>query len=153
VPALISAGLLIWRRRAAGPEFLLVHPGGPYWRGKDRGAWSVPKGQIEPGEDPLAAALRELGEETGLTVDGPFDPLSPIRQKAGKRVLAWLVQADLDLSGFVSAAFEMEWPPRSGHMQSFPEVDRVAYFAAGEAQEKLLDGQRPLLEEALARIG
>lgn len=147
-----SAGLLIWRRRAVGPEFLLAHPGGPYWRGKDTAAWSIPKGLIEPDEDPLAAARREFVEETGLPVPEIGRPLTPCRQPGGKLILAWLAEADLDLAAFRSGLFEMEWPPRSGRMAEFPEVDRVAYFGLDEALTKIHGGQRPILAEAAALI-
>jgi predicted NUDIX family NTP pyrophosphohydrolase len=149
----LSAGLVVWRRGPAGPEILLAHPGGPYWRGKDEAAWSIPKGLAEPGEDLLAAAKRELAEELGATVDGAFAPLSPCRQPGGKVVHAWLVEADLDLSELRSNLFEMEWPPRSGRIQAFPEIDRAAYVPAEAALVKAHKGQRPIILEALRRIG
>jgi len=148
-----SAGLLVYRRRAQGPEFLLVHPGGPYWRSKETAAWSIPKGLVELDEDPLAAARREFAEETGLAVPKAPGPLTPRRQPGGKLVLAWLAEADLDLSAFRSGPFEMEWPPRSGRLSEFPEVDRVAYFALAEALTKIHRGQRPILAEAAGLIG
>jgi predicted NUDIX family NTP pyrophosphohydrolase len=149
----VSAGLLVWRPGPAGPEFLLAHPGGPYWRGKDVAAWSIPKGLAEAGEELLAAARREFAEELGLQIDGAFEPLPPCRLPGGKVVHAWLVRADLDLSALRSNLFEIEWPPRSGRTQAFPEVDQAAYFAADAALEKIHRGQRPILEEALRRIG
>lgn len=147
-----SAGLLVWRGGPAGPEFLLVHPGGPFWRSKDAGAWSVPKGLIDADEDPLAAARREFEEETGLTVDGDFAPLTPIRQKGGKHVESWLAEADLDLSDLRSNMVEMEWPRGSGRTIRFPEVDRAAYFPPPEALNRILASQRPILVEALKRL-
>ena len=150
--AKVSAGLFVWREAAAGPEFLLAHPGGPLWKSRDEGAWSIPKGLIEPGEEPLAAARREFHEETGFQPEGPFDPLPPIRQAGGKTVRAWLVQADLDPAQFRCETFEMEWPPRSGRRQSFPEIDQLRYLAPDEARRLILAGQRPLIEAALARI-
>jgi len=149
----VSAGLAIWRRGAAEPEILLVHPGGPYWRGKDEAAWSIPKGLAEPDEDLLAAARREFAEELGLSVAGPFAPLPPCRLPGGKIVHAWLVEADLDLGALRSNTFEIEWPPRSGRMQAFPEVDAAGYFPAGPAMAKAHKGQRPLVAAAFARIG
>ena len=150
--AKVSAGLVVWRRGQAGPEILLVHPGGPYWRGKDEAAWSIPKGLADPDEELTAAARREFVEELGLSVDGPLAPLTPCRLPGGKVVHAWLVEADLDLSDLRSNLFEIEWPPRSGRRQAFPEVDRAAYFDADAALVKAHKGQRPLVAEAFARI-
>jgi predicted NUDIX family NTP pyrophosphohydrolase len=148
----VSAGLVLWRPGAGGPEILLVHPGGPYWRGKDAAAWSIPKGLAEPDEDLLAAALRETEEEVGHRVEAQFEPLSPCRLPGGKTVHAWLAQADLDLSDLRSNLFEMEWPPHSGRMQSFPEVDQAAYVAPDAARLKIHRGQRPIIEEAILRL-
>jgi predicted NUDIX family NTP pyrophosphohydrolase len=125
---------------------LLAHPGGPYWAKKDAGAWSLPKGEIEPGEEPLAAARRELTEEIGLAVDGSFLPLGELRQKGGKHVAAWAIEADFDPATLVSGTFEIEWPPRSGRMQSFPEIDRAAWFDLAEARVRLLASQLPFLD-------
>jgi predicted NUDIX family NTP pyrophosphohydrolase len=145
-----SAGLLVYRRGAeGGVDFLLGHPGGPYWRNKDLGAWSIPKGLIEPGEDALAAARREFQEEVGLAVEGDATPLTPQRQRSGKIVSAWMIEADLDLAAAKSADFEMEWPPRSGTIARFPEIDRWAYFRLEPALEKIHAGQRAILIEAV----
>jgi len=149
----VSAGVLVWRRGDGGLEFLLVHPGGPFWRGKDLAAWSIPKGLVDPGEDNWAAAAREFAEELGQPVTGPGDPLTPCRTPGGKWVYAWLVETDLDLTDLKSNSFEMEWPKGSGRMQSFPEIDLAAYFPALEALTKIHKGQRPILEEAIARLG
>ena len=149
----VSAGLVVWRRGPDGPEILLAHPGGPYWRGKDEAAWSIPKGLADEGEDLLAAARRETLEELGVPVDGPFTELPPCRMPGGKTVRAWLVEADLDLSTLASNLFEIEWPPRSGRTQAFPEIDRAAYVPAAEALAKAHRGLRPLIEAALRRIG
>ena len=148
----MSAGVLAFRETAAGPEFLLVHPGGPYWANRDNGAWSVPKGLIDEGEDAEAAARREFTEETGLAVGGELVPLAPRRQRSGKMVLCWLAKADLDLTRFASNSFEMEWPRRSGRKIAIPECDRAAYFAADVALEKILPGQRGFIEEAARLI-
>ena len=149
----VSAGLLPFRRRAGAIEVFLAHPGGPFWTNKDRGAWSIPKGEAEEGEDLLQAARRECREETGLDVDGPFIPLGEIRQRGGKVVHAWAVEADIDPGALVSNTFTMEWPPRSGRVQAFPEIDRAAWFAVDEARARILASQRPLVDELLARLG
>jgi predicted NUDIX family NTP pyrophosphohydrolase len=147
-----SAGLLVYRRTGAGVEFLLAHPGGPFWARRDDGAWSIPKGLIGEGEEPLAAARREFEEEVGQSVDGDFQPLAPLKQKSGKVVHAWTVEADLDLDGFRSNLFEMEWPPRSGRTQAFPEIDRVGWFGPAEALLKILPGQAGFVREAMAKL-
>jgi len=146
----ISAGILAFRRRS-GLEVLLGHPGGPFWRSRDEGAWSIPKGVVVSG-DLLACAKREFNEETGLTAAGDFLPLKPVRQKSGKLVHVFALEADFDLAGFSSNAFEMEWPPRSGKLASFPEVDRIAYFTVPLARRKILPGQRPFIEELVALL-
>lgn len=147
-----SAGLLAYRLRSTGPEFLLVHPGGPFWARRDLGAWSIPKGLIDDGEDELAAAVREFTEEIGIPVQGRFVRLADRRQKGGKLVLCWMVEADLDLSAFCSNTFEMEWPPRSGRTIQAPECDRAEYVPADKAVEKILAAQAGFIEEAAARI-
>lgn len=148
-----SAGLLVFRRTPAGAEFLLAHPGGPFWRNRDAGAWSIPKGLIEEGEDELAAARREFAEETGLDPpEAAHLRLADRRQAGGKLVLCWLVEADLDLDGFRSNLCEIEWPPRSGRRILIPECDRLAYFPPDQAAEKILAGQRGFIEEALSRL-
>src|ERR1700687_3020211 len=146
----VSAGILAFRRKR-GLELLLAHPGGPYWRTKDEGAWSIPKGVVESG-DLLACAKREFNEETGLTASGDFIPLAPVRQKSGKTVHAFALNHDFDLSGFSSNEFEMEWPPRSGKRRSFPEVDRIAYFKVATARRKILPAQRAFIEELVERL-
>lgn len=148
-----SAGLLIYRRHAGVLQVFLVHPGGPFWKNRDAGAWSIPKGEFAEGEDPLAAARRELAEETGMTVDGVFTPLAAARQAGGKVVHAWAVPGDFDAAAVVSNVFSLEWPPKSGRMQTFPEVDRAAWFSMDEARQKILAGQRPLLDELDRRAG
>jgi predicted NUDIX family NTP pyrophosphohydrolase len=147
-----SAGLLVFRRSpGSGAEFLLVHPGGPFWRNKDDGAWSVPKGLVNEGEDHLDAAVREFREEVGLSVSGTFVALRPLKQKSGKTVVCWAVEADIDLAGFKSNQFELEWPPRSGRLIRVPECDRAVYFPTEIALRKILPGQRGFMEETLAR--
>ena len=146
----VSAGILAFRRKPR-LELLLAHPGGPYWRNKDEGAWSLPKGNVESG-DLLACAKREFNEETGLVAGGPFVELKPLRQKSGKIVHAFAIEADFDLSAFSSNNFEMEWPPRSGQQQSFPEIDRIAYFRVPMARKKILLGQRPFIDELVERL-
>jgi predicted NUDIX family NTP pyrophosphohydrolase len=146
----VSAGVLAFRRTPR-LEVLLAHPGGPYWRSKDEGAWSIPKGNVESG-DVLVCAKREFNEETGLTAAGPFIALTPLRQKSGKVVHAFAFEADFDLSTFCSNTFEMEWPPRSGQQQNFPEIDRVAYFSYAVARKKILPGQRAFIDELADRL-
>ena len=145
-----SAGILPYRWWSGELQVLLVHPGGPFWRNRDQGAWSIAKGEYGEDEEAEAAARREFTEETGWTIEGDLKPLGEIRQPGGKRVLAFAVQAELDPATLVSMTFEMEWPPRSGRRQSFPEVDRAAWFSLEEAREKLLTGQRPFIERLAA---
>jgi predicted NUDIX family NTP pyrophosphohydrolase len=147
-----SAGLLLFRETPEGVEVLLVHPGGPYWARKDDGAWSIPKGEFSDDEEPLAAARREFEEETGQGVDGDFLPLESLRQPSGKLVLAWAVAGDFDPSVLRSNTFSMEWPPKSGRLQQFPEVDRAAWFGIDAAKQKILKGQAPFLEQLLTRM-
>ena len=141
-----SAGILMYRWSGPRLEVLLVHPGGPFWRNKDEGAWSIPKGEMDEGEDTEVAARREFTEETGIAVSGPLEPLGEVRQRGGKRVFAFVVEGDLDVEGVKSNTFEMEWPPKTGRMQSFPEVDRAAWFDLPAAQVKILESQRSLLD-------
>jgi predicted NUDIX family NTP pyrophosphohydrolase len=146
----VSAGILVHRPGRDGPQVLLGHPGGPFWRTRDLGCWSVPKGLIEDGEAPLAAAIREFREETGLEmVSGAFRPLAPLRQRGGKLVLCWAVETDLDIRDFAPGEFEMEWPPGSGQTRRFPEIDQLKYFAVNEAIERILPSQIPLIREGL----
>ena len=147
----ISAGLLAFRRRP-DLEVLLAHPGGPFWAKKDDGAWTIPKGLAEAEADLLATAQREFNEETNLSTDGPFIALTPVKQKSGKLVQAWAFEAYLDLASFASNTFDMEWPPRSGRRQSFPEIDRIAYFSLPAAMVKIIEYQRPLLRELEAKL-
>jgi predicted NUDIX family NTP pyrophosphohydrolase len=140
-----SAGVLLYRRKPA-LEVLLVHPGGPYWVRKDRGAWQIPKGMIEEGEDPEAAARREAGEELGIVLEAELRPLGDIRQSGGKRVTAFAAEHDLDPALIESNLFEMEWPPRSGKIASFPEVGKAKWMSLDEAREMILPSQLPLLD-------
>lgn len=149
-----SAGLLLYRRRPDGVEVLLVHPGGPFWARKDEGAWSIPKGEYGPGENPLTAARREYAEETGAAPPaGEAVALGAFRQSSGKIVEAWAMEGDFDPATLKSNTFAMEWPPRSGKMREVPEVDRAGWFTPGEAERKLLQGQRPILAALLHRLG
>lgn len=148
-----SAGLLLFRRAAHNLEVLLVHPGGPFWAKKDEGAWSIPKGEFAVGEDPLQAARREFKEETGSAVAGDALPLIPVRQAGGKTVHAWAIESDFDASTLKSNMFSVEWPPRSGRLQEFPEVDRAGWFSLAEARRKILKGQEPLLLELEHKAG
>jgi predicted NUDIX family NTP pyrophosphohydrolase len=142
-----SAGIVLYRKRLGILEIFLVHPGGPYWARKDNGAWSIPKGEYEQGEEALQAAQREFLEETGVAVNGPFLALAPVRQPSGKMITAWAAEGDLDPTRLRSNTFSLEWPPKSGVMQSFPEVDRGAWFSLADARSKLSPGQRPLLRD------
>ena len=137
----------MFRWRHGQLEVLLIHPGGPFWTKKDEGAWSIPKGEIGEQEDSLVAARREVEEETGATPDGHFIPLTPVRQAGGKVVQAWAIESDFDPASLTSNMFDMEWPPRTGRQQSFPEVDRAAWFTIADARTKILRGQRSLIDE------
>jgi predicted NUDIX family NTP pyrophosphohydrolase len=147
----LSAGILLYRRPRGAPEVLLVHPGGPFWAKKDLGAWSIPKGEPSSGEDLLAAAKREFHEETGLAVSGVFHALAPVRQPGGKIVHAWAVEGDGDAATNASNSFTMEWPPRSGRMREFPEVDHAEWFDLAAAAGKITKGQVDLIDQ-LARL-
>jgi predicted NUDIX family NTP pyrophosphohydrolase len=140
----------MYRRQAGTLEVLLAHPGGPYFASKDDGAWTLPKGVVEPGEEPLAGACREFTEETGFDCRAPFVPLGEVRQKSGKRVTAWAFEGDGDPDRLVCNSFELEWPPRSGQRQSFPEIDRLGWFTLDAAREKILPAQAPLLDRLAA---
>ncbi len=144
-----SAGILLYRRRTAGVQVFLVHPGGPFWARKDDGAWSIPKGEYDPEEDPLAAGRREFTEETGLVLQGPFRALGTLKQPGGKAVTAYAAEGDADAASVSSNTFELEWPPRSGKIRRFPEIDRAAWFELEDARRKLLPGQRPFLDRLL----
>jgi predicted NUDIX family NTP pyrophosphohydrolase len=150
-PREISAGILAFRREKE-LEVLLAHPGGPFWSKKDAGAWTIPKGLVEAGDDIATAARREFTEETSLFVNGAMLELPPVRQKSGKLVHAFALEADFDLSHFASNTFELEWPPRSGRRQSFPEIDRIAYFTLPVAKLKIIAYQLPLLCELEKRV-
>jgi predicted NUDIX family NTP pyrophosphohydrolase len=148
-----SAGILLYRLGGGAPEVLLVHPGGPYWTRRDAGAWSIPKGEYEEGDDPQACALREFEEETGA----PLPPaelveLGSVKQKSGKVVTAWAAEGDLDPDAVHSNTFEMEWPPRSGRTAEFPEIDRAGWFGVDQAREKLVPAQAELLDRLLERL-
>jgi predicted NUDIX family NTP pyrophosphohydrolase len=147
-----SAGVLLYRSGAAGLEVLLVHPGGPYWRRRDEGAWQMPKGAIEPGEDEATAAIREVREELGLDLGCELLPLGEVRQMGGKRVVGFACAQDFDVAGIVSMEFEMEWPPRSGQRRSFPEVDEARWFSVAEARRMMLPSQRPLLDRLVEQV-
>ena len=142
-----SAGILLYRNKATQIEVFLVHPGGPFFKNKDDGVWSIPKGEFLEDEDALAAAKREFLEETGRTIDGDFIPLHPVQLKSGKIIHAWAVEGDVDAALITSNLFEMEWPPKSGRLQSFHEVDRAAWFAPDAAKIKLNPAQVKLVEE------
>jgi predicted NUDIX family NTP pyrophosphohydrolase len=147
-----SAGILLYRKKDKLLEVFLVHPGGPFWKGKDKGAWSIPKGEFTKDEDPLAVAKREFNEETGQTIDGKFIELKPIQQKGGKMVYAWAVEGDADAENIVSNTFKQEWPYKSGRWITIPEVDKAGWFAVDEAKEKMNAAQVELLEELLETV-
>ena len=149
----LSAGILLYRRRQTGIEVLIVHPGGPFWAGKDDGAWSIPKGEYAEGEDPLAVAKREFYEETGFEASGPPLELAAAKQPSGKLIKAWAVEGEIDAASIRSNSFSMEWPPKSGRVQSFPEIDRAMWCGLPIAREKLLTGQRVFLDQLEQRIG
>jgi predicted NUDIX family NTP pyrophosphohydrolase len=142
----VSAGLLMFRRRPAGLEVLLVHPGGPFWSNKDLGAWTIPKGEIAEGEDELATARREFEEETGLRPVGDVLPLGSVKQKGGKVVHAWAFEGDADAAAIRSNTYRVEWPPRSGQWRSFPEVDRAEWFSLEEARRRINAAQAALID-------
>lgn len=147
-----SAGILMYRYCASMLEIFLVHPGGPFWKNKDAGAWSIPKGEFDNGEDRLEAAKREFHEETGSSVTGNFIALGPARQASGKLVYAWAVEGDCKAESIKSNSFIIEWPPRSGKRKEFPEVDRAGWFSIDVAREKILKGQLPLLDQLQKKL-
>jgi predicted NUDIX family NTP pyrophosphohydrolase len=151
--AKLSAGLLLFRRIDRQLEVFLVHPGGPFWARKDDGAWSLPKGEYGQEEDALLAARREFHEETGISVDGEFLPLGEIKQPGGKLVTAWAMEGEIDSNAVKSNLFSMEWPPKSGKTQQFPEVDRAAWFPASIARVKLLKAQVAFIDRLEAKLG
>ncbi len=148
-----TAGILMFRRRGDAVEVLLAHPGGPFWRKKDDGAWTIPKGLPEAGEEFLAAAIREFHEETGFTAHAPFLPLGAFKQPGGKTVHAWASEGDCDPTALSSNTFTMEWPPKSGKRAEFPEVDRAGWFRVDEARRKILKGQAAILDALLRQLG
>jgi predicted NUDIX family NTP pyrophosphohydrolase len=141
-----AAGILLHRGKGPSLEVFLIHPGGPYWANKDEGSWSIPKGEISDDEDPLKAAQREFHEETGFSVHGPFISIGSVKQSSGKIVQAWAAEGDLDASAIQSNSFRLEWPPRSGKYQDFPEADRGQWFSLAQARKKILKVQLPFLE-------
>lgn len=143
----VAAGILLYRQTAGYPEVLLVHLGGPFFAKKDEGAWTIPKGLINPGEDLLAAAHREFTEETGFVASGPSKQLTRIKLKGGKEINTWAVEGNADLADFKSNEFELEWPPKSGQIATFPEADRAGWFTIDEAKNKIVNGQLPILNE------
>ncbi len=149
--AVKSAGILAYRLKNNTAQVLLVHPGGPFFANKDQGAWSIPKGEFT-NEDALAAAKREFLEEVGVSLKGNFIELHPVKQRSGKIVYAWAIECDLDVSKFISNTFEIEWPPKSGKMQSFPEIDKAEWFTIEIAKQKINSSQIPLIDELLEKL-
>lgn len=152
MPKTRSAGIVLYRRSGGKLEVFLVHPGGPFWAKKDSGAWSIPKGEYAEGEDPAVAARREFEEETGCELTGRLQPLTALKQPSGKVISAFAAEGDLDPATIKSNTFVLEWPPRSGKIQQFPEVDRGAWFDMATARVKILAGQRPFLDELLGFV-
>lgn len=142
-----SAGILLFRKNDGDLEVFLVHPGGPFWKNKDEGVWSIPKGELNENEESLPAAIREFFEETGVLLSGDFIPLNPVRLKSGKKVFAWALEKDIDAENIFSNNCEMEWPPKSGSMQSFPEVDRGEWLTVSQAKKKINTGQTAFITE------
>ncbi|MEP7145201.1 MAG: NUDIX domain-containing protein [Ferruginibacter sp.] len=147
-----SAGILLYRQKKNGVEFYLVHPGGPLWKNRDTGAWSIPKGEFTDEEEPLDAAKRELEEETGIKCNGPFLELTAIKQKGGKIVYAWAAEKDIDPGTIKSNTFQMEWPPKSGQLKDFPEIDKGQWFFADEAKQKLNTFQSAFIDELIDKL-
>ena len=147
-----SAGVLLYRLKNKIPEVLLVHPGGPFWKNKDAGSWSIPKGEFIAGENALEAAKRELREETGIDFDGHFIELTPVKQKGGKVVFAWALEADIDPLLIQSNNFEMEWPPRSGKLLQFPEIDKGEWFTIAEGKHKINGSQSAFIDELIVKL-
>ncbi len=150
--AKLSAGILMFRKPNSRVQVFLVHPGGPFWRNKDAGAWSLPKGEYAQGEDPLQAARREFAEETGFALEGTFLPLGEVKQPGGKTISAWAIEGDCSPDDLQSNTFSLEWPPKSGRQQQFPEVDRGEWFSMNEARTRILKGQIPLLDRLVALL-
>ncbi len=148
-----SAGILAYRFNNGDCEVFLIHPGGPYWRNREKDAWSIPKGEFDQGERPFEAAIREFKEETGHDIGGEFWELEPVIQKGGKTVYAWAVEANPDASNITSNTFRMEWPPQSGYYQHFPEADRAGWIPVIQAQEIMFKGQEPLIDQLTSRLG
>ena len=147
-----SAGLLLFKRVGVSIVVFLVHPGGPYWKNKDLGSWSIPKGEFTDNEDPLDAAKREFREETGSSVDGDFIALTPVKLRSGKQVFAWAVEMDMNADRIISNTFEIEWPPKSGQLKSFPEIDKAEWFSTDDAFLKINSGQTPFISELLTKL-
>ena len=146
-----SAGILLYRFQQKKLQVMLVHPGGPFWKNKDAGAWSIPKGEFTD-EEPLNAARREFREETGIEISGNFLELPVVKQKSGKLIFAFALEQDIDISIIKSNTFEIEWPPKSGKKTAFPEIDRAAWFSPGEAKEKINPGQAALVDELIQKL-
>ena len=147
-----SAGILLYRKRNSHMEMFLVHPGGPFWRNKDAGAWTIPKGEFDDEEGALAAAQREFKEEVGVSISGDFIPLTPVKQKSGKIIYAWALEKDIDILEIKSNSFEIEWPPKSKQLKQFPEIDKGEWFSEKNAFEKIIPAQAAFIEEILKRV-